>query len=314
MAGLDSPWWPQWVAWSGAHGHGPAPASAAQVSAFLDAVKASGGEFTHREAASSLVEAYAELGLPAPVVVDTHYLDPRVPGDANVHADYTSPQAVPLSGGLNGYCRAKLGALPAAAGFAFASAMIPTGAGFVAYQAALQRIARARQRLPGWAQSALFPPPELMPYVLAQLQGSHQQTPKSTLHGFTLGAGRVSPSMAGLTFAEAETMLKGLVDLNVGLYKKGVPLPSPYLFSGELRYIRRDDKEDWKPVDRVFRDGGGDCEDLAAANAAERTYLGNPSRVRIIRTGPRTAHAIVEDIRTGQRFDPSITGGMGWAE
>ena len=128
----------------------------------------------------------------------------------------------------------------------------------------------------------------------------------------TLGALR--PDIGSMSLAEAEAFLVGLVARNLVQIRAGAPLPSPGLLNGQIRYIRRDKGEYWKPLGEVWRDGGGDCEDLAAAVAAERSFLGMPSRVVILQGSGRVAHAVVQDLRTGQLLDPSLTGGMGWNE
>ena len=120
--------------------------------------------------------------------------------------------------------------------------------------------------------------------------------------------------MGSMSIPEAQAMLTGLVARDVVLLRQGVPPISQALFSGQLEYIRRDNDESWKGLDEIWQDGGGDCEDLAAAVAAERTLQGNPSRAIVYKTGPRMYHTVVQDIRTGQLLDPSLTGGMGWRE
>lgn len=131
----------------------------------------------------------------------------------------------------------------------------------------------------------------------------------------SLLAGGLSPTLQ-LQLSQLPAMLSGLVKVNVDQLRAGlVPMPSPGLLSGALRYIRADRTEHWKTLGEVWRDGGGDCEDLAAAVAAERTVLGMPSSVAIIRRpGSRVMHAVVRDDTTRGYLDPSVTGGMGWRE
>ncbi len=122
--------------------------------------------------------------------------------------------------------------------------------------------------------------------------------------------GTIRPTIGGLTIPEAEAMLVGLVVRDMGELVAGVPPISPALWTGQLVYDVRDPYEEWLDIEQIWERGGGDCEDLAAAVAAERTLLGFPSSVKIIRSGPGVAHAVVIDHKTGQLRDPSRTGGM----
>ena len=79
--------------------------------------------------------------------------------------------------------------------------------------------------------------------------------------------------------------------------------------SRRLRYIRRDNREHWKNLREIWHTGGGDCEDLAAAVAAEITLLGAPARPVVRRVRAGLAHAVVE-LHDGTLLDPSILGGM----
>lgn len=110
---------------------------------------------------------------------------------------------------------------------------------------------------------------------------------------------------------EAEEMLRGLVAVNVLQLQNGVPPIGPALApTGRVRYIRRDDRERWLSILRIWAKGGGDCEDLAAAYAAELIVAGIPARVIIRKARPGLWHALVERIDTGTIFDPSVWGGM----
>lgn len=122
----------------------------------------------------------------------------------------------------------------------------------------------------------------------------------------------VRPTIGQLSsIPELEAMLEGLRQTAMVQFRGGTPSVSKALHEGRLKYIRRDSTEHWRTPREIWAAGGGDCEDLAAAVAAERTLAGSPSIVQLVRTGPKMLHAVVWDGRTGKYYDPSITGGMG---
>lgn len=117
-------------------------------------------------------------------------------------------------------------------------------------------------------------------------------------------------------------MLQGLYQVNLEQLRSGQVAPISFaLHKGSslgstrdgrlLRYIRSDPRERWQTVRDIWQTGGGDCEDLAAAVAAELTLKGVPARPVIYRVRDGLAHAVVQDLETGQLIDPSKTGGMG---
>lgn len=152
----------------------------------------------------------------------------------------------------------------------------------------------------------------------------------------------VTPRLGPLSVREAEVYLQsGLVGLNEYQLENGVPPISQALHEERVRYERRDPQERWMSIREIWEAGGdppaavrayrqreglrphtaaisgvrdgigrGDCEDLAAAVAAERTRAGHPSTLVLIRVGPRLSHAVVKDLNTGDLHDPSLTGGM----
>lgn len=122
--------------------------------------------------------------------------------------------------------------------------------------------------------------------------------------------GHLEPRLGRLSPREAEAALQGLVALDLVQLRAGAAPVSPGLARGALRYVEEDPLEEWQSVREIWSSGGGDCEDLAAAVAAERTLRGAPSRVRILRIRPGLLHAVVEDLRTRRIFDPSVLGGM----
>lgn len=114
---------------------------------------------------------------------------------------------------------------------------------------------------------------------------------------------------------EAELALSGLVAVNLEQLAGGQPgiiraLRPDARGRRQVRYIRSDPQEQWLTLRDIWRRGGGDCEDLAAAAAAELIAKGIPARVIINQVRPGLWHAQVERLDTGQVLDPSITGGM----
>lgn len=68
--------------------------------------------------------------------------------------------------------------------------------------------------------------------------------------------------------------------------------------------------ERWLPIPELYRRGFGDCEDLAAAYAAECTVAGRVAVPRIDRVREGLYHITVHH-RDGTRTDPSAILGMG---
>lgn len=87
---------------------------------------------------------------------------------------------------------------------------------------------------------------------------------------------------------------------------------APPIYETGLRYQREPRGEErWLPPSDVLRRGHGDCEDLAAYRAAELRVTGEDpeAEARVVRTGPRTWHAVV--LRgDGDWEDPSAALGM----
>ena len=85
--------------------------------------------------------------------------------------------------------------------------------------------------------------------------------------------------------------------------------------SGRVRYDRRDPQEHWQTWCELYgqmRKGiaHGDCEDLAAAVAAELLYAGKHARTYVYQSGPSLYHVVVKTKRWGL-LDPSRAAGMG---
>lgn len=123
----------------------------------------------------------------------------------------------------------------------------------------------------------------------------------------------VTPTIGRLTIPEAQEALAGLVAVNRLQLQQGARSVSRALHTGQLRYIRLDRREHWLNVREVWDRGGGDCEDLAAALAAELQLAGHPdARVILFQARPGLWHAVTEVTVGGRlvRYDPSRTGGM----
>jgi hypothetical protein len=86
----------------------------------------------------------------------------------------------------------------------------------------------------------------------------------------------------------------------------------PPLYESGVGYVREPrGQERWLPPSEVLRRGQGDCEDLAAYRAAELVLTGEDelAQARVVRTGPRTWHAVVFR-GDGSWEDPSAALGM----
>lgn len=144
-----------------------------------------------------------------------------------------------------------------------------------------------------------------------------------------VAVGGLAPNFPSLSLGEAGALLLGLFAVNQLELAMGVPGIDDALQSGEIRYERDDPLETWQPIRSLWRTKKGDCEDLAAAVAAELDRRGIPARPVVYRVRKGLAHAVVRllDPRwlrypVGSRLfghpviapgiiDPSRTGGMG---
>ena len=109
---------------------------------------------------------------------------------------------------------------------------------------------------------------------------------------------------AGLDAALAG--LQGLAELDLSM--GGIPL----LYESGVVYEREPrGTERWLSPSVVLSEGAADCEDLAAWRAAELTVTGaDPDAIaQVVRTGPRTWHAVVQR-GDGTYEDPSAALGM----
>lgn len=113
----------------------------------------------------------------------------------------------------------------------------------------------------------------------------------------------VPASRATLTAA-----LTGLTAVNVVLLQRKPNAPK--LYASGVRYrAEPKGREKWLTIPKVLSRGHGDCEDLAAWRAAELQRAGIAARVVVIRSGPKTFHAVVR-WPGGRIEDPSRKLGM----
>lgn len=127
------------------------------------------------------------------------------------------------------------------------------------------------------------------------------------------GRATIGPRFAPMPQEEAECLLYGLFLVDLVQLQAGVPPISAALHTREVRYIRYDPRELWQTLRQIHARGGGDCEDLAAAVAAELTMNGQPARPTLYRVRPGLLHAVTLVEADQVRIDPSRTGGMGEA-
>ncbi len=84
----------------------------------------------------------------------------------------------------------------------------------------------------------------------------------------------------------------------------------PRIYRSGVRYAREPaGVENWAMPSETFRQGWGDCDDLALWAAAALRLRGIKARVVVKRTGPRLWHAVVR-LPNGRILDPSKRLGM----
>lgn len=158
----------------------------------------------------------------------------------------------------------------------------------------------------------------------------------SGLAGNDYQLGGLTPTFGNLEVGDAAELLQGLAGANRNQLRRHIPGINSALIRGLVRYERSDQNERWQTIEDLRRTRKGDCEDLAAAVAAELDYKGIKARPVIYRVRPGLAHAVVQLLdarhygrhRIGEKLyghpvikiidgtpiiDPSRTGGMGRA-
>jgi len=117
--------------------------------------------------------------------------------------------------------------------------------------------------------------------------------------------------------AAVDAALEGLVRLGVAELAEretsGAALPP--LYESGVRYEREHGTENWLLPSQALALGRADCEDLASWRAAELRVTGEDpdARAHVIRSGPRTWHAVVAR-SDGTAEDPSRRLGMNGGE
>ncbi len=107
-------------------------------------------------------------------------------------------------------------------------------------------------------------------------------------------------------------LLKALVECNLDYLEQNPDTPHPY--KAKIKYVREKKSEQWKSIPKILRDGGGDCEDLAAYLAAYLVFkkvkpVGLIVRWALTPTGGRLFHILVKGPKGPE--DPSKKLGMG---
>jgi hypothetical protein len=112
--------------------------------------------------------------------------------------------------------------------------------------------------------------------------------------------------------------MQGLLLVDVHQLLSGEQPISRALVEGRLKYQRRDPKEHWRTIREIWQRGGGDCEDLGTAVAAEACVasgdlpgISGRARPVLYRVRPGLSHIVTQLRPDGQLLDPSRTGGMG---
>lgn len=117
------------------------------------------------------------------------------------------------------------------------------------------------------------------------------------------------------TIEDVPALLEALTRIDEGQIRQawamGKPLPalSSSIQAGRVVYERHDPKEEWLTYVQIIDRGRADCEDLAAAAAAELRTGGVEARADTYATGPYTHHAVT--FTQGTVIDPSRMAGMG---
>lgn len=111
---------------------------------------------------------------------------------------------------------------------------------------------------------------------------------------------------------EGEILLHavGLINYRDIMEGRTRPVSKRTFTSGELDYIRWDPLEEWLLLRQVWKNGGGDCDDVAPALAASMWAAGHwNAHSVILPPRNRVAHVVVK--YNGHTLDPSLWGGMG---
>lgn len=111
-------------------------------------------------------------------------------------------------------------------------------------------------------------------------------------------------------------LLEALVTCNMVWLRQHPETPHPY--EAGIRYMREPrGEENWRGIEKVLHQGGGDCEDLACYLAAVLRHRGEAKAKPVVifrrkrRRGSGTVFHIVVRRADGKIEDPSLVLGMG---
>lgn len=117
----------------------------------------------------------------------------------------------------------------------------------------------------------------------------------------------LSPKLDADGIEEIECLLEGLVRLDLSQLRRGL---APPIYSSKVRYKREArGREDWQSAVAAMRNGGADCEDLAAWCAASYRLAGVDARAIVKQVAPGLKHCLVL-LPDGRIEDPSKRLGM----
>jgi len=111
---------------------------------------------------------------------------------------------------------------------------------------------------------------------------------------------------------ELRALLRQLIEKNIAIMSRGKPGDFPAIATTRVRYHREPTgMEIWQTADQLLRTGFGDCEDLAAYEAARLVLKGVRAQGHLKRVnGGYHVQVLIDGSRI---WDPSAALGMGRA-
>ena len=188
-------------------------------------------------------------------------------------------------------------------------------------KAAAADAARKEEEKKAAAQRALQPPPVVTPTVQPMFQAPPRvvyQAPFPTYQQQPMYQQPPQPAQPPRWAHHAMPFARDVAEHFRTDYDEvtGAPRDSMIqaIYDGAVVYDRDDRGEHWQSFDELMASGAGDCEDLAAAVAAEMQLDGMPAFVGIDKSGKNLWHATVKVIQNDgavTTLDPSRWAGMG---